>query len=108
VSVSVQALPSSHIEPLLAFTASEPDSEALSLVLSVLSAMTVNEDVPVEVQIGMEIVSVEVLESCEGVNTTGLGENDAEAPAGNTVVIDRFAENAPELPGPVPRFTVTV
>lgn len=104
----MQALPSLHIEPWLAVTASEPEPEALSLVLSVLSALTVNEVVPVEVQIGMEIVSVEVLEFCEEVNKTGLGENDAEAPAGNTVVIDKFAENAPELPPPVPLFTVTV
>ena len=108
MSVSVQALPSLHIEPLLAVTASEPDPVALSLVLSFLSALTVNEVVPVEVQIGREIVRVEVLESCEEVNKTGLGENDAEAPAGNTVVIDRFAEYAPELPEPLPLFTVTV
>jgi len=104
----VQALPSLHIEPLLAVTASEPDPEALSFVLSVLSALTVNEVVPVDVQVGIEIVRVEVLESCEEVNKTGFGENDAEAPAGNTVVINRFAENAPELPPPVPLFTVTV
>jgi hypothetical protein len=56
----------------------------------------------------MEIVSVEVLEFWEEVNNTGFGENDAEAPDGNNVVIDRFAEYAPELPPPVPRFTVTV
>ena len=97
-----------HIEPLLAVTASEPVPEALSLVLSVLSALTVKVVVPVEVQVGMEIVSVEVLESCAEANKTGFGENDAEAPAGNTVVIDRFAEYAPELPPPVPLFTVTV
>jgi hypothetical protein len=54
------------------------------------------------------IVSVAVLLLSVCVNSTGFGLNDADAPAGNGVMILRSAVNTPEDPGPDPRVTVMV
>ena len=54
------------------------------------------------------IVSVAVLEVWAGVNETGFGLNEAVAPLGSALITLRVAVNAPALPAPLPRLTVTV
>jgi hypothetical protein len=91
-----------------AVTTKEPLLEALSAVLSVLTACTLKIVVPPGVPVVVLMVNVDVLAVSVGVKETGFGEKDAAAPAGNVVVTLRFAVNAPEDPEPVPRFTATI
>ncbi len=54
------------------------------------------------------MVNVAVFELSVGVNDTGFGEKEADAPVGNVVMILRSAVNDPEEPLPVPLFIVIV
>src|SRR5262245_25517489 len=77
-----------------------PRAKSLALV----DAFTVKVVVPSGVAPVVEIVIVQVFDESLEVNDTGFGENEAVAPAGSDEVTDIVAVN---VPGPVPRFTVT-
>jgi hypothetical protein len=76
--------------------------------LAEVAAFTVKLVAPTGVDAVVLIVRVAVLLAFAAAKETGLGEKDALAPAGNAPVTLRVAVNAPEEPGPVPRFTVIV
>jgi hypothetical protein len=76
--------------------------------LSFLVAFTVKLKVPLGVAAVVLIVSVAVFELSEEPKETLLGLNEYVAPAGREVIIVKSAVNVPDVPPPVPLFTVTV
>ena len=92
----------------LAVTFNVPFPLALSPLLSALVAFTVKLAIPPGVAHVVVIVNVDVFEESPGAKTTGFGEKEKPAPAGNDVVIVKLAEKDPGEPGPLPLFTVTV
>ncbi len=71
-------------------------------------ALTVKLIEPTGVVVLVVMVRVDVLSVLVGIKCTGFGEKEALTPVGSAVVIARFASNAPGLPDPLPRLTVTV